>query len=365
MKSFHRCASSDISALRILILDNAKTKRCALANQLRHLGIPLVMQAKSCTSALAILTAGLPFDIVFCDLGMKGMDGVEFIYQAAQAKVGGFILTAMPDAHLLVSAGLIAQGGGAEMVGVITEEMAHSGLITLLASYLRTRARVAENDAAPISCQWQRDDLVAAFNGDQFIPYFQPKIDLHTGRATCVEVLARWDHPDLGVLLPNQFIDVMEQEGLIDQLTGCLLLQALACAKTCAERGQTIGFAINVSPLTLEDERTPSRICSLVKACGVSLDQMTIEVTETVSPRSLSKVLESLTRLRMQGLEISVDDFGMGYSSMQLLNKMPFTELKIDRAFVTDASNNAKSTAILESIIQLAEIGRASCRERV
>ena len=82
---------------------------------------------------------------------------------------------------------------------------------------------------------------------------------------------------------------------------------------------------------------------------------MTIEVTETASPRNLTKVLESLTRLRMQGLEISVDDFGMGYSSMQLLSTMPFTELKIDRAFVTDASNNTKSTAILESIIQLAE----------
>ena len=196
-----------------------------LANQLRHAGIPLVMQAGSCASALMILTSpGLRFDIVFCDLGMKGMDGVEFIYQAAQCKVGGFVLTAMVDADLFVSARLIAQGCGAEMVGVCTEETACSGLATILTSYLCTRTTVAENDAPPASGQWQRNDLVAALNGDQFIPYFQPKVDLRSGRTTCVEVLARWDHPDLGILPPRQFIGVMEREGLIDQLTGCLLL---------------------------------------------------------------------------------------------------------------------------------------------
>lgn len=186
------------------------------------------------------------------------------------------------------------------------------------------------------------------------MPFFQPKVDLDTGVPACVEILARWNHPDLGVLPPSQFIELMEQEGLIDQLTGCLLVRSMECARQCSVRGKNLGFAINVSPLTLQDERTPSRICSLVKECRLSPAQITIEVTETASAKNFNRVLESLTRLRMQGCEISIDDFGMGYSSMQMLSLMPFTELKIDRAFISDTPKNAKSATLLESIVQLA-----------
>lgn len=202
--------------------------------------------------------------------------------------------------------------------------------------------------------QWTTEDLVVAFDREQFVPFYQPKIDLRTGLLTGVEILGRWHHPDLGILLPDQFIELMEQKGLIGQLTECLLLQSLSFAKDCAVAGQNIGFAINVSPVTLRDMHTPGRMYGMVKEYGLCTGQFTIEVTETAPSDSCTSVLESLTRLRMHGFQISVDDFGTGYSSLKLLSRMPFTELKIDRSFVAGARSKAKSAAILEFIMHLA-----------
>jgi EAL domain-containing protein (putative c-di-GMP-specific phosphodiesterase class I) len=346
---------SALSDLRVLILDDLPLQQAMLVEAFNAMGISVVTQAADCTTALSVLrSAGHRFDIVLCDMKMKGMEEGEFIYHAAQCNVGGFILMSMAQDELLSSARTIAHGCGSPVLGILSSAIDISRLKHLLSRYLDTVAAAPSNEDKPWSQQWTRNELVAALNGNQFVPFFQPKVDLDTGVPSCVEILARWNHPDLGILPPSQFVDLMEQEGLIDQLTGCLLLQSLGCARECAASGKGIGFAINVSPLTLQDARTPTRIGALVKACGLAPAQITIEVTETASSRNFTRVLESLTRLRMQGFEISADDFGMGYSSMQQLSRMPFTELKIDRAFIADAPSSKKSAAILESMIQLA-----------
>ncbi|WP_164932019.1 EAL domain-containing protein [Janthinobacterium sp. 17J80-10] len=203
--------------------------------------------------------------------------------------------------------------------------------------------------------QWSRRDLLAAIQARQFVPYFQPKIDLVTGRPVSCETLARWVHPVLGILPPSQFIELMEQMDLIDQLTDCLLHQLLACAQDISECNADIGFAINISPITLGKPHMASRICSLVNSYGVACERITIEVTETACADDFAGLLASLVRLRMQGFGISADDFGVGYSSLQELNRMPFTEIKIDRMFVGGVANNRKSQAILEFVVQLAD----------
>lgn len=204
------------------------------------------------------------------------------------------------------------------------------------------------------SNQWSRDELLSAIQDNQFVPYFQPKIDLATGLPVCSETLARWNHPELGVLPPNQFIEVMEQENLIDQFTDSLLHQVLARAKGGLACSRQIGIAINISPLTLGNPFMANHISSLVKAYGIASERITIEVTETACAKDFNRLLSSLTRLRMQGFGISADDFGTGYSSLEELNRMPFTEIKIDRMFVAGIANSQKSEAILEFVVQLA-----------
>jgi EAL domain-containing protein (putative c-di-GMP-specific phosphodiesterase class I) len=203
--------------------------------------------------------------------------------------------------------------------------------------------------------QWTKDEVRTAMRRNEFVPFFQPKIDLATGISSCVEMLARWDHPELGILPPSQFIKLIESAGLIDEFTDNLFRQSLVSAANNAVTGKEIGIAINFSSLTLQDAQAPRRICSLLNEYGFPFDQITIEVTESATPENLSSVIKSLTTLRSQGFKISIDDFGTGYSSLKLLSKMPFTELKIDRMFVAGISENKKLTGILESIVHLAE----------
>ena len=207
-----------------------------------------------------------------------------------------------------------------------------------------------ENQRKP---QWSRDDMARAIRRNEFIPFFQPKIDLATGTASCVEILARWIHPDLGILPPRQFISLIEQAGLIDEFTDSVFRQSLLGARD-NKLMDGVGMAMNFSSATLENPRFASRICSMVNEHGIPFDQITIEVTETTFPENFSSVLASLSILRDRGFRISIDDFGTGYSSLKLLSKLPFTELKIDRIFIAGISEGRKLTGILEAIVQLA-----------
>jgi EAL domain-containing protein (putative c-di-GMP-specific phosphodiesterase class I) len=202
---------------------------------------------------------------------------------------------------------------------------------------------------------WNRNELYQAILKRQFVPYFQPKVELATGRSTCVEVLARWDHPDLGIIEPSEFIETMEQGALIDELTVLLLHKSLKCVRKVAARGWRIGLAINFSPLTLQNADIPDYISMLLKHYDVRAEQITIEVTETAISSNIEGVLESLTRLRRLGCKISIDDFGIGYSTLKFLSQMPFTEIKIDRMFVSGFAGDEKSAIILESVVKLAD----------
>jgi EAL domain-containing protein (putative c-di-GMP-specific phosphodiesterase class I) len=167
-------------------------------------------------------------------------------------------------------------------------------------------------------------------------------------------MLARWNHPELGILPPSQFISLIEGAGIIVQFTDNLFRQSLASARNSAKKGMKIGMAVNFSPVELQDSDTPRRICSMVKEYGLSFDQITIEVTESDTAENYSSVIKSLTTLRSQGFKISIDDFGTGYLSLKLLSDLPFTELKIDRMFIAGISKNRKLTGILESIVDMA-----------
>ncbi|RJF92407.1 EAL domain-containing protein [Noviherbaspirillum saxi] len=202
--------------------------------------------------------------------------------------------------------------------------------------------------------QWSRDELFCALHTNQFVPYFQPKIGLHCGGLCSAEMLARWKHPSLGIIEPNDFIDVMEAHDLLGELTENLLHQALRCTQFGLRTGHRIALAVNISPRTLENIEGTSRLIAIVQEYGMSPSQITFEITETSTALRPDLVLQSLILMKRQGFEISVDDFGTGHSSLRLLNDMPFTELKIDRGFVKGISKGDKPVTILRAIVQLA-----------
>jgi EAL domain-containing protein (putative c-di-GMP-specific phosphodiesterase class I) len=172
--------------------------------------------------------------------------------------------------------------------------------------------------------------------------------------AVCgVEALARWTHPLLGPVGPDRFVEIAEQEGLIHGLTLAVLRQAFADAARWRERGLNLSLAVNLSPVLLEDPSLVRELSQLLDDHGLDARQVVLEITENSVVDCMGVALGVLARLRLKGFRLSIDDYGTGFSSMQQLARIPFTELKIDRAFVHGAARRTNLRVILQSALDM------------
>ncbi|NEX62580.1 EAL domain-containing response regulator [Noviherbaspirillum galbum] len=348
--------ANDFSRLKVLILEDQPFQRNVLIGALRHLGITAIETASDGAAALDALEHDPgSFDVAICDLRMEGMDGIEFIRHAVRRKVPSFIVTSAIEGSLLATAEAVVRSFGTRLIGVLPKPVNLERLKGMLSDCKKVKSEEARPARGASKPAFTAEQISRALAANEFIPYFQPKFDLDTGLPTSVEMLARWNHPSQGILPPSAFIPVMEQSGMMDWLSDSLLLQSLRCLEDWTSLGCDISLAVNMSPLTLQNTDMPNHISSLLRKHKVEPRTITIEVTETAVSENVSGLLETLTRLRMQGFSISVDDFGTGYSSLLQLTEMPFNEIKIDRSFVHGATENKKTVAIAESIVQLAK----------
>ena len=182
---------------------------------------------------------------------------------------------------------------------------------------------------------------------------YQPKIALKDGKLKRVEALVRWDDPKLGKVPPSRFVPLAERHGLIDQLTQWGLRTTLRQWIEWRDQGVDTCIAFNISALSLEHLDFPDLVERMCRALDVPTDRLVLELTEGAT-QPLIKLMDTLTRFRIKGIGLAMDDFGVGYSTLMQLRQLPFTELKIDRFFVDDAVTSADSRAIVASIIQLA-----------
>jgi predicted signal transduction protein with EAL and GGDEF domain len=197
-------------------------------------------------------------------------------------------------------------------------------------------------------------DLRAAVNNEEIVVWYQPILDLRTGEISAVEALVRWQHPDLGLLMPGSFIDMAEHTNLIKPLTRRVLEQALGQVAKWNERGLHMKVAVNASARVLVERDFSSQVVAALEKAGVSPTQLKLEVTESAlmaDPFMARAVLRELDRL---GVEISIDDFGTGYSSLAYLADLPVSEVKIDRSFVSRMTGDSREAIIVSSTINLA-----------
>ena len=198
------------------------------------------------------------------------------------------------------------------------------------------------------------DELRTALTSDQFVMHFQPKVDLRTGGVQSLEALVRWNHPTLGLLYPDSFLDVVEEAGLMHAMTRAALGMALDQAALWQAGGQQLTIAVNLSASSLVDTELPEQVASMLAARGVSPAALQLEITEEFLMADRDRARNILTRLRRHGVQISVDDFGTGYSSLSYLRDLPIDELKIDRSFVLPMVDDARAAALVASTISLA-----------
>jgi EAL domain-containing protein (putative c-di-GMP-specific phosphodiesterase class I) len=186
---------------------------------------------------------------------------------------------------------------------------------------------------------------------DELEPCFQPIVELHTGRLAGFEVLARWKHPQLGLILPENFISLAEKDGLMGRLMRQMMRKALLSASPVLSPPLTL--AMNISPTQLHDLNLPRRIREAVEGVEFSLERLTIEITESGLIDNLETAQQIACDLKDIGCRLALDDFGTGYSSLRHLQALPFDELKVDRSFVNTMTERRESRKIVAAIVGL------------
>lgn len=197
-------------------------------------------------------------------------------------------------------------------------------------------------------------EVSGALERGEFILQYQPQIELQGGRITGVEALVRWHHPEHGVLAPAEFIPPIEQTALIRPLTLALIDQALGQLVAWRNLGIDVQMSVNLSARNLLDTELPQRIAEILDRHRVPTDRLIVEVTESAAMADPHRAVAVLTALRATGIGVSVDDFGTGNASIEYLAKLPASEIKIDRSFITDILTDSRAEAIVRSTIDLA-----------
>jgi EAL domain-containing protein (putative c-di-GMP-specific phosphodiesterase class I) len=194
-------------------------------------------------------------------------------------------------------------------------------------------------------------DVRRAFGEDEFFPFFQPIVELATGRLTGFEALARWNHARLGAIAPDAFIPIVLRCGFIHALTQRLLAKTFAAAPLLPA---SLGLSVNLSPHQLVDRTLPGQIAAVARRGGFPLERLTVELNESTLIEYLHTAQAVAGDLKALGCRLALDDFGTVHSSLFLLQALPFDELKIDRSFVHSATEGRESGKIVAAVVSLA-----------
>ena len=337
----------------IVVEDNAFQRTVAI-KILEAMGSPKVLGAEDGQDALEkLVNCDHLIDIVISDLDMPGMDGVEFMRHLAEQKLCEAVAVAsgMDEALIRTVEDLVDQHG-LFVLGHIEKPLTKDKVQTMLDEYIaKQRARNPDTFTNEITL----NDIKTALDNGQFKAWYQPKVMLEDGLWCAAEVLARWEHPTQGIIPPDRFIPILEQEHLIHELTWQQIHTLVSDLQQWLKHDQNLTISVNLSPAMLDDVTLPEKLTEIVLHHKVPPEHIVLEITESVVIQNITRSLETIARLKLKGFGLSIDDFGTGYSSLQQLSRIPFSELKIDQSFVNDAPQNATRKAIIEANIELAK----------
>lgn len=340
--------------LNVLVLEDEPFQRLVAVTALKKVVPGSILEAADGKEAVAILESCGHVDIAICDLQMSGMDGLAFLRHASlSGKVHSVILSSEVDPILRQATISMIECLGLNFLGDLGKPFSLERITALLTRYnarrqdLPRQIEVAELPSVA--------DVVRGLDNGEFEAYYQPKVALDGGGLIGAEVLARWNHPHLGVLPPSHFLYVMETYNLVDKLFWQLFSQGLATRRKLAQLGQPINLAFNVHPSQLGSRALAENISALLTEFHLPPSSVMFEITETGLISAPASSLENLVRLRIMGCGLAMDDFGAGYSSLDRLCEFPFSQIKLDRTFVQKMKTQPRSCAVISSVVALAQ----------
>jgi EAL domain-containing protein (putative c-di-GMP-specific phosphodiesterase class I)/ActR/RegA family two-component response regulator len=301
------------------------------------------------------------------DLVMPEMDGVEVMSSLAEHDCdAGIIITSGVGDRVLDAARRAATGHGLNIIGVLSKPFSAAALTALLSTDGATFTPPEKRQLSRRPYLPDATDLGQALDAQQLAVHFQPKVECASRQLAGFEALVRWQHPEYGPIEPDRFIPLAEDCGLIDRLTEQVLEQSMnwfaalprdeQLDPRCRLRARAnagLTMSVNMSARTLSDLGLIDRVVQKCNDLDIHPSSLIFELTETSAMDDPVKSLDLLTRMRMKGFHLSIDDFGTGFSSMVQLARLPFSEIKVDKSFVMTAMESRESRTVIRSIVEL------------
>lgn len=336
----------------VLLVDDDPIQIAVLTNYFLSIQAGNIFVASDATEALSILQREKnAIDLIVSDLQMPNMDGLEFMRHLKDAQFSGKLaLVSGVQQGLLDHAGRLANLHNLNFIGQISKPMTKDKLDTVFLA--KTEGMVSEQPANNIVIS--QDDFTAALENGDIIPFYQPKFDVQSGRIVGAEALARWKKAGAGNVSPEVFVKFAENNGRIEDLTCSLFKQVLTDTSRFIKHLADQKVAVNLSASLMSNIALPDRLLSLMNLANIKPDNISFEVTESSILDLDASTLEVLSRLRISGFDVAIDDFGTGSSNIQTLRDFPYSELKIDRAFIQNAISNTFSAETVRASIALA-----------
>ncbi len=342
-----------------LIVDDSAVTRKVAERMLRECGVSNVKTTNNGLEGLEAIKSMRP-DVVLLDLQMPIMDGIEVLANA-DAQCPPVILCSSSDEKTLNSAREVGSLRGIRIIGILEKPYTEAALKMLL-NRVGDELTNKSDKVIPVL-----DERLILEKFKDFVSLvFQPKVSIKGGKLEGVEALVRWRGEAGALLPPSIFLPILENSGNIGVLTQLVVQRAIETLVTWNAAGIDTNVSINVSALDVESLNFVEFVTKAAEAQGVVPNKITLEVTETKVAADIGKMLANLTRLRLRGFGLSIDDFGCGTSSLQQLRQAPFTELKIDRQFTQNLTKDPQNNAIVETCIELgAKLGLSVVAEGV
>lgn len=340
--------------LSFLVVDEQVFQRNVLVQLLRELNAKFVLSAPTMRDGLQMLKAlPTPVDVAIIDLQLSAVDTLEFIRHAGIGRhAGSVVVTTTLERSVLACVDAMAAAYGVTLLGAAEKPITARRLGELLTRHASGPEATRRPRGEELS--FTLEEIVDGLENGEFEPFFQPFVDLKSWRVAGIEALARWRHPQQGIVLPNAFIGPLEEAGKTHMLLRSILRQGAAFAKGLREIGHECLLAVNLTLPSLLDLTLVEQVLSVAASQDLAPASIVLEIGESVATTDEGAALENLARLRLKGFGLAIDDYGRGMSSVEKLARVPFTVIKIDQPLLPRAERHESARLVFESSLDMA-----------
>lgn len=338
----------------VLIVEDSKTQRTILEMMCTELGIDHVVGVENGQEALEYLEDDNSVDLMLCDLELPELNGIELINHISKTRKNfALVIMSGREQSLISSVELMAKSEGFYTLGGYRKPFSQTELEAVLGNFDRNRLIQVPSFQKREKPFITIESFKNALSANEFTLYFQPKVFCENDELEGVEALIRWKHPEYGMIAPDDFIPFAIENNLINELTLLVVKKSIDALTRWETYGLNTKISINLSAKSFTESSFSQQILNILSTGNIKPSQLTFEVTETEVIHDIGSALSLLTKLRLAGFGLSIDDYGTGQSSIKQLTQIPFTELKIDRSLIEDIHLKDHLKVIFESTLRM------------